>query len=483
MSQLIGLVRRRDKRIVFISYRRDANSQTVGRLDDALTRHFGGTSVFRDKRRIKPGDDFPQQIRSAIERASISLVILNENWATATDAMGRGLDDPKTWVRQEVEMSLADPSRRVVPIVVDQASRPLSTQLPDSMKALLRRDSPRVNDDNFRTHMEKLIELCVESGVRRSLWRRIGAAGRTAVLVGAGALLYFLGSALWAPYQSEQRVEAARATMVDIADIAIERYEVSNARYARCVDDGACEHPALSRTDQSFDVDIRQNLPVVSVSATQAHTFCEWLCRQLPTREQWEVAASNGVEGQVWPWGSEEIGADMVHAVFVIANQEDPDFGPEEQDRMDELIGSDGVSIAELRRLLPQVPVEELEAWPELWPSFDPAERSALLMQALGIGLPRETEVDTPSDVIAVDSLPDGATSASGGVHHLYGNAAEWTRTSTDGEVWDGSSPATLWVVGGSFGVDRESLKQVRGVASDKQLEDVGFRCVATEGN
>ncbi len=77
--------------------------------------------------------------------------------------------------------------------------------------------------------------------------------------------------------------------------------EVSNAQYARCVDERVCTPPA----DQTYfaDRDYADH-PVVYVDWFQARDFAEWWGARLPTEREWEYAG-RGVESWEYPWGDD----------------------------------------------------------------------------------------------------------------------------------------------------------------------------------
>lgn len=147
------------KSVIFISYRRADSADVSGRIYDRLSDHFGRKAIFKDVDDIPLGVDFKIYLEDAVSRCEVELVIIGPEWLTITDETGqRRLDDPKDFVRIEVEAALKR-GIPVVPVLIGGASMPTEHELPDVLEKLACHNGTAVRPDpDFRNDMNRLIQ-------------------------------------------------------------------------------------------------------------------------------------------------------------------------------------------------------------------------------------------------------------------------------------------------------------------------------------
>jgi hypothetical protein len=165
---------------VVISYRREDTPGGAGRLRQDLGAHFGRENVFLDIDAIPPGVDWVEEIEKTVSSSDVLLPVIGLHWLTVTDENGhRRLDDPDDVLRFEIETALKT-RVRVIPIQLHGAPMPKADELPASLVGLTRRQSVRIDDEDWPHDVQKLVRALERMRREKAEVLRAKAAEREA---------------------------------------------------------------------------------------------------------------------------------------------------------------------------------------------------------------------------------------------------------------------------------------------------------------
>jgi formylglycine-generating enzyme required for sulfatase activity len=341
---------------LFISYRRADSRTYTGRIYDRLVARFGKDNVFKDVDNIPLGADFPTYIDSIIVDSEVLLIIIGQQWITMADEGGmRRIDSPDDFVRLEIEAGLRNGKCILIPVLVDNASMPNSSALPDSIRKLAHKNAAVVRDDpDFHRDIDRLLDGI--EGVIKSQSTPVSAPKRSRVYDIMPAPFVWIDIPSGEVRLKEGGYVPEGGQWFDVPAFAIAKYPVTNAQFAKFIDVNGYRQKKWW-TEAGWEVrekekwieprfwnDAKWNgadYPVVGVSWYEALAFCAWLSEisgdriLLPTEQQWQRAAQ-GDDGRVYPWGNEwdssrcnnSVGKDWrKKSTSPIAQHEDKDKG------------------------------------------------------------------------------------------------------------------------------------------------------------
>lgn len=254
---------------VFISYRRDDTTQGwASYIYDRLTERVG-VEAFMDVDSLPPGIDWQARIDQVLQECDVALVLIGRVWLTLVDDSGqRRLEDPADVHRLEIAEALRQDWVRVVPILFDRATMPKAAQLPEEIRALVRRQVCTWHPDEPALSQLRKVERAVTLGPIRPRPAVDGSAPTPAPPAGQAGPRGASPAGLSAPSDAQShRSGAGAALSAHVLALLAELLEQVGDADARC---------ELTRIQRTLRQPVRGQMPVLG-DARQADAALELL--------------------------------------------------------------------------------------------------------------------------------------------------------------------------------------------------------------
>ena len=164
--------------------------------EEALERHFGPASVFRDVEDLTPGRPFGEALQQRLNSAEVVLVLIGPRWLAARQDGAARLWQDDDYVRKEVVLALGR-GIPVIPVLIDATPMPAADALPEVLRSLAERHAVRLSDAGWSDDVQRLIAaldaLLPARATVAAPRRRFGAllAGAAVVLASGGGVAWW----------------------------------------------------------------------------------------------------------------------------------------------------------------------------------------------------------------------------------------------------------------------------------------------------
>jgi hypothetical protein len=143
---VVGGLRAYETHEIFVAYRRNDSMGHAGRIGELLRRTFGRWQVFQDIDSLPPGRGFVEQVRTALARMLVMVVVVGPHWLGEPGA--RRVDDAGDLHREEIRVALQR-GVPIFPVLVEGARMPRENDLPEDISRFSRIQALELSDSRW----------------------------------------------------------------------------------------------------------------------------------------------------------------------------------------------------------------------------------------------------------------------------------------------------------------------------------------------
>lgn len=290
--------------VVFISYSEEDEKEKEALLSQLGVLRGAGLIDLWSNDRIGAGAEWEAEIRQAIGRARVAVLLITANFLTSDFILGQVV--PSLLQRRKDEGLVVFP-------VIARACPWQAVDWLAKMEVRPRGGTPVWSgggshvDEDLAAIAEEIALIVNEGQIDSTLSTRLGFTRLPfepeTILIPAGPFL--MGS-------NQHQADEAPQHELDLPAFRISKYPITNREYAEFIKrERQHQPPTKPRWFLREPPPDRLDHPVTGVSWHDAQAFCKWLTGQtggsrvyrLPTEAEWEKAA-RGPDGRQFPWGN-----------------------------------------------------------------------------------------------------------------------------------------------------------------------------------
>lgn len=148
---------------LFISYRRSDTGYQPEIIKSTLSKYINDEIIFYDHD-IEEGEDFVQVLNDRLESAQVMLVLMGKDWLDILKERSKlvgSTDFVKLEIERGLEKNKLDSKFTIIPVLFEDAKMPNPDELPDSLKALSRKNALTIDHNEFIPKLNELgADLC-----------------------------------------------------------------------------------------------------------------------------------------------------------------------------------------------------------------------------------------------------------------------------------------------------------------------------------